>query len=286
MPAKGKRAAAPATTPSPPKRRTTRGMAAAAAANAKGKKSAEKKRTPAAPSASKKGKAAAGGDEFPFDDEGNPTFLAPIGWYMKQFDVYNSVSGEPIEWLMRHSMVEKIDNDHPEGDNLLITLRFAGMFAEDFELNAFPFDIQALQIRLFVDNCKREGKVPVIIEVEKQSGDDPPPPNHFVRLGGFQVADEWDVATMPEDGKKLRGSLYAVPYEIWTYDHKGKPATYASLRLTATIRRKATFYVGNIMFLVMLLTGLGLMQFFLPSNMPEERMAVTLTMVLAIVGFK
>ena len=37
---------------------------------------------------------------------------------------------------------------------------------------------------------------------------------------------------------------------------------------------------------VMLLTGLGLMQFFLPSNVPEERMAVTLTMVLAIVGFK
>jgi hypothetical protein len=173
-----------------------------------------------------------------------------------------------------------------DGDDLLISLRFAGVFAEDFELNAFPFDIQALQIRLFVDNCKREGKVPVIIEVEKQSGDDPPPPNHFVRLGGFQVADEWDVATMPNDGPILRGSLYAVPYEIETYDHEGKIATFSSLRLTATIRRKATFYVTNIMIQVMLLTGLGLMQFFLPANVPEERMAVTLTMVLAIVGFK
>ena len=218
---------------------------------------------------------AEGGDEFPFDDEGNPTFLAPIGWYMKQFDVYNSVSGEPIEWLMRHNMVE--------GDDLLITLRFAGMFAEDFELNAFPFDIQALQIRLFVDCCKREGRMPV--EIEVQPSEDKAP-NHFVRLGGFQVADEWDVATMPKDGKILRGSLYAVPYEIETYDHKGRQATFSSLRLTATIRRKATFYVTNIMIQVMLLTGLGLMQFFLPSNVPEERMAVTLTMVLAIVGFK
>ena len=223
---------------------------------------------------------AEGGDEFPFDDLGNPTFLAPIGWYMKQFDVYNSVSGEPIEWLMRHSMVDKV-----EGDDLLITLRFAGMFAENFELEAFPFDIQALQIRLFVDCCKREGRMPVEIEVDKQSEDKPP--NHFVRLGGFQVADEWDVATMPKDKKKiLRGSLYAVPYEIETYDHEGKTSTFSSLRLTVTIRRKATFYVTNIMIQVMLLTGLGLMQFFLPSNVPEERMAVTLTMVLAIVGFK
>ena len=218
---------------------------------------------------------AEGGDEFPFDDDGHPTFLAPIGWYMKQFDVYNSVSGEPIEWLMRHNMVE--------GDDLLITLRFAGMFAEDFELNAFPFDIQALQIRLFVDCCKREGHMPV--EIEVQPSEDKAP-NHFVRLGGFQVADEWDVATMPNDGPILRGSLYAVPYEIETYDHEGKTSTFSSLRLTATIRRKATFYVTNIMIQVMLLTGLGLMQFFLPSNVPEERMAVTLTMVLAIVGFK
>ena len=218
-----------------------------------------------------------GGDEFPFDDDGKPTFLAPIGWYMNQFNVSNSVSGEPMDWIMRHKM--------SDGDDLLISLRFAGVFYEDFEVNAFPFDIQALQIRVCVDNCRCEGRTPVVIEVE-QVRPGGKPPTHFVQLEGFQIADEWDIAVMPDDGKFKKGSLFAVPYENMTYDHEGNPAKYSSLRLTATIRRKATFYVTNIMIQVMLLTGLGLMQFFLPVSVPEERMAVTLTMVLAIVGFK
>ena len=126
MPAKGKRAAAPATTPSPPKRRTTRGMAAAAAANAKGKKSAEKKRTPAAPSASKKGKAAAGGDEFggfkkkdkkqPEPDSDSEDEFAALG---DDSDGEEDLSGdEPLDVEMEgDNSEEDSDEDEDEDDD-------------------------------------------------------------------------------------------------------------------------------------------------------------------------
>lgn len=70
------------------------------------------------------------GAYFPMGENG-PTFLPNAIWYVEKLDFNNAVEYTNLESMVR-----------PDGDNLVISLRFEGTFMEPMEIEDFPFDIQ------------------------------------------------------------------------------------------------------------------------------------------------
>ena len=204
------------------------------------------------------------GNSFPFGEDGKPTFLPPAGWYLDQFDVNNGMSteSEKVTWVDKSVSTE--------GNDIILNMRFDGTFHEEFELHNFPFDIQSLQVCIAI-NCRTSGAMPVHFYIDDNA-------DKGVELEGFQLAHEWQMA-MTKNGKE--GKLYTVPYKFGAGDRQ-----FPSMRITATVKRKPTFYVGNVMVPMMLLTSLSFMQYARPHDEPGDRTEITLNMVLALVGFK
>ena len=204
------------------------------------------------------------GDKFPFGEDGKLTFLPPAGWYLDQFDLNNGMSTESEKFTWIDKSVST------EGKDIILNLRLDGTFHEEFELHNFPFDIQSLQVCIAI-NCRTTGAIPVHFYVDDDA-------DKGVELEGFQLAHEWHMA-MTKDGKE--GELYTVPYKFGAGDRQ-----FPSMRITATVKRKPTFYVINVMVPIMLLTSLSFMQYAHPHDEPGDRTEITLNMVLALVGFK
>jgi hypothetical protein len=83
-------------------------------------------------------------DEFPLAADGKPTFRPPLGWYMNQLDMNNAESWQKLE-----ARWEKRDQD------LVINIRIEGTFVVSYELQSFPFDVQASLVALGVLNATR-----------------------------------------------------------------------------------------------------------------------------------
>ena len=71
-------------------------------------------------------------DGFPVDNEGKPTFLPSATWFLKQIEFSN---GQDLQYS-DHKVITA-------GKDLKLILRLEGVFFERFELQAFPFDLQA-----------------------------------------------------------------------------------------------------------------------------------------------
>merc|ERR1711988_796543 len=78
-----------------------------------------------------------------------------------------------------------------------------------------------------------------------------------------------------------RGKLSVTPY-LSGHDDRFFP----SLEITATISRKSIFYLVNVMLPAMMLTLLSFLQHVMPVDLPDERLAITLTLLLSLVGLK
>ena len=120
-----------------------------------------------------------------------------------------------------------------EGDDLIIQMRLEGTFHEDFELQAFPFDIQSFQCCIAI-NCRLGGKMPVHLSVD-------PKVDRGVETEGFQLGHEFKLAMNKDEKQGSQGVLGTVPYVYGTGGRK-----FPSLRITFAVQRRSDFYVKNI----------------------------------------
>ena len=86
---------------------------------------------------------------FPTDANGDPTFRPSAMWYADRLYFNNAIQCKQLECLVIRV-----------GQDLSLNCRWEGVFFEEFELQQFPFDRQALTISLSI-NSRTRGMLPV-----------------------------------------------------------------------------------------------------------------------------
>lgn len=95
------------------------------------------------------------GVHFPIGPDGKPTFRPSCGWYMAQADFRNALSLRCVDSKVL-----------TRGNDLVLVMRYDGVFTEVYELDDFPCDHQALTITFNI-NCRISGPLPVELVVGK-----------------------------------------------------------------------------------------------------------------------
>jgi len=206
----------------------------------------------------------AGGKGFPMGADGKPTFLPPAGWYLAQFDATNVVPGT-FEVLEERVLTI--------GDDLVLNLRFNGVFFEYMELQRFPFDVQDLQVTLAC-NCRTTGRVSVDLVVAKDA-------ISAVVPAGFQLFHLWDlVSTSSEDARS--GAVTLTPTLWGPRPDRKFPAVIIGTR----VKRRHSYYVVNIMVPMVMFVLLSMLQWVVPRYDAPSRLSITLTLVLTAAAYK
>ena len=192
--------------------------------------------------------------EFPFDEDGRPTFRPSAMWYLKQIDFNNSEHYQRLD--------EKVEAN---GDDLLLKFRFEGTFLEPMELQDFPIDQQALNISLSF-NVRTTGMTPVTISVSEQARCET-----AIEARHFHLGQAWTL----EPHLSVKTS---------TVGKTGRQ--FPTVEIAVIISRKYSFYVINVGLPMFLFSFMSLFQFALPRFSTADRFNVGFTLLLTCVAFK
>ena len=150
------------------------------------------------------------GSVFPIGPDGKPTFKPSAGWLMEQADFRNALS------------VRTIDNKvMMRGDDVVLVMRYEGVFTEIYELTDFPVDQQGLTITLNI-NCRTTGPMPVELFV----GDE------------CTLSMECAVLCPPARQWTLAPELRVLAHRIGSGDRK-----FPALSFTARVYRMPRYFV-------------------------------------------
>jgi len=169
--------------------------------------------------------------EFPFGPDGKPTFRPSAAWYLEQFEMSNAIK---VDVLDKKAFVE--------GEDVVVQIRYDGVFRETMELYDFPFDTQGCSMALSC-NTRSTGMMPA----EFSLGDDP--------------TTAWTLGSIDMGGWS-QGSLYNLrPTMLMRCHMVGSDADrmFPTITITPLIQRRALFQVLNCMVpfaLFALLSGL------------------------------
>ena len=201
----------------------------------------------------------AGGVVFPIGEDGKPTFRPSAGWYMEQVDFRNAHSVKVVDSKWRRA-----------GDDILMAMRYEGVFSEEYQLDDFPFDQQGLTILLNL-NCRAGGPLPIELVVS---------PTCTITLSCIDVcppAREWAVNTK----MKLNSFVLGEDYDT--------DRVFPALSITAQVKRKPMYHVLNLAMPMGLFSALSLIQAMCNANTEgsiNHRHQMTLMMVLTATSYK
>lgn len=137
-------------------------------------------------------------------------------------------------------------------------------FAEELELQSFPFDCQDLSC-IIKGNFLSGAHYVFLPELRQPT---------FASIDSrFSVIDEWDLAT----------ALIEFANDQST---RTKSVSYPTIVLRLKLKRKWTNYVVNIILLLFILSGCSLSAFYLDFDQLGERMGLILTLLLTSVAFR
>jgi len=175
-------------------------------------------------------------------------------WFAGQISIKNFVEEQaPLD-----------DNVHVQGDDVVISRRYQGVFFEVFEMDDFPFDRQELSIYLAV-NCRPAGVTPCLLEVADDAEID-------ISKSGFRsCTQEYDL-----DNRLTSEAIPVAPPDD----------LYPTVKICARIYRDPTYIIFNLMVPMVLFLFLQLLQFCVPTGDQEVRLAVTLTVLLTANAYK
>jgi len=204
--------------------------------------------------------------EFPFGPDGKPTFRPSAAWFMEQFEVCNAITVKIVD-----SKVFAKDGD------LLMQIRYEGVFRETMELYDFPLDTQGLGIHLSC-NCRSTGMTPVTFSL------------------GKEVSNAWKLGTIDLDGFTM-AALYNLRPTLLIYTHMvGSEADrlFPTISMTALVHRRALFFTINAGVPFALFSLLSVLQFAaMPVRDGEKdwgsinhRAQLSLMMVLTVSAYK
>ena len=199
------------------------------------------------------------GAVFPIGEDGKPTFKPSAGWYMQQVDFRNAHSVKVIDSKSRMA-----------GDDILIAMRYEGVFSDEYQLDDFPFDQQGLTILLNF-NCRVGGPLPMELVVS---------PSCKITLSCIDLcppAREWTVNTK----MKLNSFIIGEDYDT--------DRVFPALSITAQVKRKPMYHILNLAMPMGLFSVLSLMQAACNANTEgsiNHRHQMTLMMVLTATSYK
>lgn len=194
------------------------------------------------------------GDAFPLDANGKPTFLPPAGWYVKQFDFNNAVSYQQLD-----------GRTFVRGEDIILALRYEGVFLESMELQNFPFDVQDLSMSLAI-NCRTSGMMPVELRIDPRVKS-----RHVIEDKHFTLHNEWQLRREVALELKLVGTDDRI---------------FPTVEITPVVERKPHFYLVNIAFPMALFALMGNFQFTLPRYSTPDRFNVCFSLLLTVVAFR
>ena len=193
-------------------------------------------------------------DDFPLDAGGKPTFRPSALWYLKQLDFNNAVHFHEMEHSMR-----------VEGNDILLSIRFEGVWFQKMELMNFPFDMQMLTASLAM-NVRTTGMTPATFVVPHDAK------LELDREGFSSQEQAWNA--LP----KLKASSTTV----------GPCADrqFPTLQLSAVVLRRSGYFTYNIIVPMAMMPLLGAMQFAVPRDNQETRLSISLSLLVTTAAYK
>ncbi|KAK7116118.1 hypothetical protein V1264_001857 [Littorina saxatilis] len=137
-------------------------------------------------------------------------------------------------------------------------------FAENLELQSFPFDMQHLSVLItsrLSDSCLE------LIEDDSELSS--------VNLLSFVDEQEWDVRNIVEAIAEVRSR------EFSSVKHKFPMITVRTYAI-----RRAGFFVWNVLAIMVLISSLSLCTFAVERTLPQNRLQLSFTLVLTGIAFK
>ncbi|XP_072180077.1 cys-loop ligand-gated ion channel-like [Diadema setosum] len=177
---------------------------------------------------------------------------------------FNAVSIDKYEVKHRKGLKSLYDDETDPIPDAQLSIRMRGTFKSDMKLNDFPFDYQNLTIKLMSDWPKK------VIEFSKDMTQ-----KDSVRTDTVKGDQEWElmkhVDAAPVEEKKMSS---------------GAVNTYPLYNITVNVKRKPSYYMWNVALIMFLITPLAFTSFAVDREAPEDRLSVTLTLLLTAVAFK
>lgn len=167
---------------------------------------------------------------FPTDHDGKPTFKPSLAWFAAQVDMRSALQHRVVD-----SKVTRRGND------LMLAMRFDGVFHEVFELTDFPLDEQGLSIHVSF-NCRVGGPLPMELVVD---------PKPVVTLSCIHIcppAKEWTISHSVRMRSFKFGEMYS------------RDRVFPSMSVTVRVRRQPNFVIINLMIPIGLISLLALLQ--------------------------
>ena len=169
---------------------------------------------------------------FPVDSSGKPTFRPSLPWYMDKLE-FNNQEGTPklLDTLFRC-----------DGDDIVYTLRWEGLFYEHYELHDFPYDMQAITLSLSI-NCRTTGMMPAEFAV-----------------GSHTVASVLEAGCILDDIWHLKTNRLLLRTHLVGQD---ADRLFPTISISAVVQRRAQYFVYNAVMPFGFFSLLSVMQFAL-----------------------
>ena len=224
------------------------------------------------------------------EGEGPPTTYFPkdtlrpsARWYLNQFDFSNSVTH-----TVHHDTVAQL-----RGEDIHLRYRAFGEFAEQLELEDFPFDTQELTVKLIV-HCVIGG----VVSVEVVG---PDYVDEFSGVNGvraiprdvFKRDREKAVLKFAKEPVQIKADFFKVDsfhlHNVWDLCNRvyGQVEVHAGefpqLAMTCLVRRRADFYLSNVAVTMLVLEVMAFSGFAIEGATTEGivgRISLAITLVL------
>lgn len=203
---------------------------------------------------------------FPMGENGDPTWRPSAGWYMDQLDANNGV-----DWIIRDKEVMF------SGDDLLLKIRIKGIFyQQDFNLYAFPFDVQQLNVDLCF-NCRTTGNTPVQLVLPESS-------QLLLNKDAFMLHNEYNLLQLDQQEREGAGKerVSAIIHDAGSSASRMFP----SIKLSLYVQRRPSFHLINVALPMAVFAALAFLQWEIPPDQIATRAGITLTLVLTAAAFK
>ena len=167
---------------------------------------------------------------FPIVD-GKPTFCPSAGWYVDKLEFCNADSVKILD-----SAVFFHDDD------VIMQIRWEGIFQETYELVDFPFDVQALTMSLSM-NCRTSGPLPFEFIIGKQKTG--------IDMSGFTMDSTF----------RLREKLLLKTHDVGAHADR----LFPTVSISVIAQRKASYWMWNGIVPMAVFSLLALLSWCIPS---------------------
>lgn len=158
-----------------------------------------------------------------------------------------------------------------------------GTFAEHFELQRFPIDTERLHVCIVFWQC------PMAVKRPHPTREDPPMEIHFPRHVVFYQLPDKNIVypeTFVQRDTWMLGKHVHLRQTKTLAERNDEGVRYPSLDIYAVVTRRVGFYMYNVVTPIFLLVSMSFMSFVVELHALNERLSITLTLLLTLVALK